>query len=156
MANYTCEFSKIKDGDSTKYVQVPNENTAKRTDLGIDERYHTPLRNLDKYKITKQSKVWSNEAESDVETTITYAREFKSDTKGVVTGDDSGEEIIYCAFKQEKGNVNDVIYIKHDDLTSKANEDDGAYEVYIRRNDDANGNATFTNDETTTYTFLWL
>ena len=33
MANYTCEFSKIKDGDSTKYVQVPNENTAKRDTL---------------------------------------------------------------------------------------------------------------------------
>ena len=61
MANYTCEFSKIKDGDSTKYVQVPNENTAKRDTLVFaDDFNHTPLRNLDKYKITNKSR-WLRE-----------------------------------------------------------------------------------------------
>ena len=151
MANYTCEFSKIKDGDSTKYVQVPNENTAKRDTLVFaDDFNHTPLRNLDKYKITKQSKVWSDEDENKVETTVTYSREFKSDTKGVVTGDDSGEEIIYCAFKQEKGNDNDVIYIKHDDLTSKAKEDEKKYPVYTYTK------PNYTEDTDTPYTFGWL
>ena len=78
--------------------------------------------------------------------TVTYAREFKSDIKN--------DEVIYCAFKQEEGN--DVIYIKHDDLTIKAKEEAGAYDVYIRQDDDTNGNATFTKDGSTTYTFLWL
>ena len=58
MANYTCEFSKIADG---KYVQVPNENTAKRNTLVFaDDFNHTPLRNLDKYKITNKSR-WLRE-----------------------------------------------------------------------------------------------
>lgn len=152
MAKYTCEFSKIEDGDSTKYVQVPNENTAKRKELKIIEKYHTPLRNLDKYKITKQSKVWSDDAVGQVVTTVTYARDFKSDQKGVVT-EDNLEEFIFCAFKQEKKN-NDVIYIKHDDLTNaEYDKPNGKYPVYTK--DKTGENATFTKD-TTTYTFHWL
>ena len=126
------------------------EHGEKNTLVFADDFNHTPLRNLDKYKITKQSKVWSDEAESNVETTVTYAREFKSDTKGVVTGDDSGEEIIYCAFKQENDNDNDVIYIKHDDLTSKANEDVKKYTVYTYTK------PNYTEDTDTPYTFGWL
>lgn len=149
MANYTCEFSKIADG---KYVQVPNENTAKRNTLVFaDDFNHTPLRNLDKYKISYQEK---SQIIDKIET-VTYAREFKSDTKGVVTGEVSGEEIIFCAFKQEGDKDDDVIYIKHDDLTNarfdKPNE---KYPVYTKS---INGeNVTFTKDETTTYTFRWL
>lgn len=154
MANYTCEFSKIKDGDSTKYVQVPNENTAKRNTLVFaDDFNHTPLRNLDKYKITVTTSVDNpyydeddEESEKYIITTVTYSREFKSDI--------NSNEVIYCAFTSGVS----TIYIKHDDLTDKDKEDAGAYDVYIRGDDDANGNATFTKDATTPtpYTFLWL
>lgn len=156
MANYTCEFSKIMDEDSTKYVQVPNENTAKRTDLKIPEKYHTPLRNLDKYKISCKTTGRDKDTDKDFIAVVTYAREFKSDQTGVVTGDGPKTDFIFCAFKQEGDNNNNVIYIKHDDLTSKNNEDDGTYEVYIRGEDDANGTHTFTINGTITYTFLWL
>lgn len=153
MANYTCEFSKIKDGDSTKYVQVPNENTAKRKELKIIEKYHTPLRNLDKYKITKQINEWSDDVGGQVVTTVTYARKFESDTTGVVT-EDNLEEFIFCAFKQEENN-NDVIYIKHDDLTNaEYDKPNGKYPVWIKTGT-TNDVSTFTID-TTTYTFLWL
>ena len=155
MANYTCEFSKIS---NNKYAQVPNENTAKRTELGINKIYHTPLRNLDKYKIICKTTGRNDDTNEEFTVDVTYARDFKSDQTGVVTGDNPEKTFIFCAFKQENGNNNNFIYIKHDDLTSKNNEDDGAYEVYIRRNEDANGNATFTKvtTTTTTYTFLWL
>ena len=163
MANYTCEFSKIKDGDSTKYVQVPNENTAKRDTLVFaDDFNHTPLRNLDKYKITKTISVDNpdydgndEKSEQYIITTVTYVREFKSDQKGVVTGDGSGTDFIFCAFKQEKGNNDNVIYIKHDDLTNAENDKpDGKYPVWIKT-ESTNDVSTFTID-TTTYTFLWL
>lgn len=157
MANYTCEFSKIKDGDSMKYVQVPNENTAKRNTLKFaDDFNHTPLRNLDKYKINCQKTVVVKGEGKNV--TVTYYRDFKSDTTGVVTVGDS-EKIIFCAFKREDGNDTNVIYIKHDDLTSKAKKECRDYDVYIRGDDDTNGNGTFTKDTTdttATYTFLWL
>ena len=143
MANYTCEFSKIKDGDSTKYVQVPNENTAKRDTLDFaDDFNHTPLRNLDKYKITKTiSEINHNsDGENDnyINTTVTYSREFKSDI--------NSNEVIYCAFTSGAS----TIYIKHDDLTSKAKEDEKNYPVYTYTK------PNYTEDTKTTYTFGWL
>ena len=143
MANYTCEFSKIKDGDSTKYVQVPNENTAKRDTLVFaDDFNHTPLRNLDKYKITKTiSEINHNsDGENDnyINTTVTYSREFKSDI--------NSNEVIYCAFTSGAS----TIYIKHDDLTSKAKEDEKNYPVYTYTK------PNYTEDTKTTYTFGWL
>ena len=146
MANYTCEFSKIKDGDSTKYVQVPNENTAKRDTLVFaDDFNHTPLRNLDKYKITVTTSVDNpyydeddEESEEYIITTVTYSREFKSDI--------NSNEVIYCAFTSGAS----TIYIKHDDLTSKAKEDEKNYPVYTYTK------PNYTEDTKTTYTFGWL
>lgn len=160
MANYTCEFSKIKDGDSTKYVQVPNENTAKRDTLVFaDDFNHTPLRNLDKYKISCQETVVVKGEDKNV--TVTYYRDFKSDQKGVVTGDGSGTDFIFCAFKQEEDNDDDVIYIKHDDLTNAENDNpNGKYPVWTLNKDKNVFVQVYppaeSDSDATTYTFGWL